>query len=51
MFLRYWLEDTFAIINPIPLVPPVTKATLPLTENKVLISVEAILRDFNNTIL
>jgi hypothetical protein len=36
-------KHTFATINPIPLVPPVTSAILPFTENKVLISVENIL--------
>lgn len=29
-------------MRPIPLVPPVSKATLPLTENRVLMFVEAI---------
>ena len=33
---------TFAIMYPIPLVPLVTNATRPLTEDNVLISVEAI---------
>jgi hypothetical protein len=36
---------TFAIISPIPLVPPVTSAILFLTENRLLISVEAILEE------
>jgi len=35
-------DDTLEIINPIPLVPPVTNATLPSTENNVLTSVDAI---------
>lgn len=35
-------DITEAIINPIPLVPPVIKATRPWTENKLLTEVEAI---------
>ena len=37
------MEITVAIINPIPLVPPVIKAIRPLTENKLLMEVETIL--------
>lgn len=36
-------RNTLAIINPIPLVPPVTRATRPSTEKSVLICVDAIL--------
>ena len=35
--------DTLAIIRPIPLVPPVTSATRPLTEKRELMFVEAIM--------